>query len=454
MSPDRAEVRRLVRRRRREHQAGRQAHRRDPQGGQRGRRRGQRHGRHHRRAARPRARGRADPGAARARHAAHRRRAHLDGAARHGDQEHGRRGPLVHRQPGRHDHGCPARRRAHRRRHPGAAARGARRGRDRRSSPASRASTATRSDITTLGRGGSDTTAVALAAALEADVCEIYTDVDGVFTADPRVVPDGPQDRPHHERGDARARRGRRQGALHPRRRVRPPARRDAPRALVVQQQRGHLGRRRPQPDREGRHSMEEPIIAGVAADLSEAKITVVGVPDVPGKAAEIFTIVAKTDANIDMIVQNVSAAATGLTDISFTLPKAEGADGADRARGRAGRGRLRVAAVRRPDRQARRSSAPACAPTPASRRSCSTALCRGRHQHRDDLDQSRSASRSSPAPTRSTRRCASCTRAFGLDGDDEARRARRHRPLTGTRRRSRSNRYVTRAASTREDPS
>ncbi|TPX01157.1 ACT domain-containing protein, partial [Schumannella luteola] len=62
-----------------------------------------------------------------------------------------------------------------------------------------------------------------------------------------------------------------------------------------------------------------------VAGDLSEAKITVVGVPDVPGKAAEIFTIVAKTGANIDMIVQNVSAAATGLTDISFTLPKAEG---------------------------------------------------------------------------------------------------------------------------------
>ncbi|MET0303293.1 MAG: ACT domain-containing protein, partial [Microbacteriaceae bacterium] len=70
---------------------------------------------------------------------------------------------------------------------------------------------------------------------------------------------------------------------------------------------------------------MEEPIITGVAGDLSEAKITVVGVPDVPGKAAEIFTIVAKTGANIDMIVQNVSAAATGRTDISFTLPKSDG---------------------------------------------------------------------------------------------------------------------------------
>ena len=71
---------------------------------------------------------------------------------------------------------------------------------------------------------------------------------------------------------------------------------------------------------------MEEPIIAGLAADLSEAKITVAGVPDIPGKAAQIFTIVASTEANIDMIVQNVSAASTGLTDISFTLPKSDGA--------------------------------------------------------------------------------------------------------------------------------
>jgi aspartate kinase len=70
---------------------------------------------------------------------------------------------------------------------------------------------------------------------------------------------------------------------------------------------------------------VEEPIIAGVAADLSEAKVTVVGVPDIPGKAAQIFKIVAKTNANVDMIVQNVSAASTGLTDISFTLPKSEG---------------------------------------------------------------------------------------------------------------------------------
>jgi len=77
--------------------------------------------------------------------------------------------------------------------------------------------------------------------------------------------------------------------------------------------------------DTDGGVAVEEPIITGVAGDLNEAKITVVGVPDVPGKAAEIFTVVASTGANIDMIVQNVSAASTGLTDISFTLPKVEG---------------------------------------------------------------------------------------------------------------------------------
>ena len=71
---------------------------------------------------------------------------------------------------------------------------------------------------------------------------------------------------------------------------------------------------------------MEEPIVAGVATDLGQAKITVIGVPDVPGKAAEIFTVVAKSGANVDMIVQNVSAAATGRTDISFTLPKSDAA--------------------------------------------------------------------------------------------------------------------------------
>lgn len=175
-------------------------------------------------------------------------------------------------------------------------------------------------DITTLGRGGSDTTAVALAAALGADVCEIYTDVDGVFTADPRVVPNARKiDRITSEEmlelaaGGAKVlyiravEYARRHGVtLHVR-----SSFNNNEGTLVVNPKEGE--------------SMEESIISGVASDLSEAKITVVGVPDVPGKAAQIFTLVASTDANIDMIVQNVSTAATGLADISFTLPKSDG---------------------------------------------------------------------------------------------------------------------------------
>jgi aspartate kinase len=180
-------------------------------------------------------------------------------------------------------------------------------------------------DITTLGRGGSDTTAVALAAALGADVCEIYTDVDGVYSADPRVVPkahkiDVITSEEMLELAAAGAKvlyiraveYARRHGVvLH----VRSSFNNNVG-TWVVPSYEGYEGY-------EGA-SVEEPIITGVAGDLNEAKITVVGVPDVPGKAADIFTIVAKTGANIDMIVQNVSGA-TGLTDISFTLPKAEG---------------------------------------------------------------------------------------------------------------------------------
>jgi aspartate kinase len=175
-------------------------------------------------------------------------------------------------------------------------------------------------DITTLGRGGSDTTAVALAAALGAEVCEIYSDVDGVFTADPRVVPKARKlDHVTSEEMLELAAAGakvlyiraveyaRRHGVtLHVR-----SSFNNNEGTWVLNQVEGE--------------TVEEPIITGVAGDLSEAKITVVGVPDVPGKAADIFSVVATTGANIDMIVQNVSAAATGLTDISFTLPKAEG---------------------------------------------------------------------------------------------------------------------------------
>ena len=183
-------------------------------------------------------------------------------------------------------------------------------------------------DITTLGRGGSDTTAVALAAALDADVCEIYSDVDGIFTADPRVVPKA-QKLSHvsSEEMLELAANGakvlyiraveyaRRHGVL-----IHARSTFSSAEGTWV------LGAGMALPaGREG-EDMEEPIVAGVATDLSQAKITVSGVPDVPGKAAEIFKIVAKSGANVDMIVQNVSAAATGRTDISFTLPKEDAA--------------------------------------------------------------------------------------------------------------------------------
>jgi aspartate kinase len=182
-------------------------------------------------------------------------------------------------------------------------------------------------DVTTLGRGGSDTTAVALAAALMADVCEIYTDVDGVFTADPRIVPTARRiDRVSYDEMLELAASGAK--VLVPRC-VEYARRYDVP----IHVRSSFSGREgtlvtsatTTDDDDEGTRAMEQPIISGVAHDRSEAKITVVGVPDVPGKAARIFGVVAGAGVNIDMIVQNVSAAATGLTDISFTLPATDG---------------------------------------------------------------------------------------------------------------------------------
>jgi aspartate kinase len=179
-------------------------------------------------------------------------------------------------------------------------------------------------DITTLGRGGSDTTAVALAAALGADVCEIYTDVDGIFTADPRIVPNARQiARITSEEMLEMAASGAK--VLHLR--CVEYARRYALPVHVrssFSHREGTWVTDLPAPVQEGT-TVEQPIISGVAHDRSEAKITVVGVPDKPGKAAEIFEIVAAAEINLDMIVQNISAAATGLTDISFTLPKNDG---------------------------------------------------------------------------------------------------------------------------------
>ena len=178
-------------------------------------------------------------------------------------------------------------------------------------------------DITTLGRGGSDTTAVALAAALGADVCEIYTDVDGIFTADPRIVPTAQRiERISNEEMLEMAASGAK--ILHLRC-VEYARRFDMPIRVrsSFSHREGTLVVTQPV-DEEG-DDVEAPIIAGVAHDRSQAKITVVGVPDHPGKAAEIFQACADAEINIDMIVQNVSAVETGLTDISFTLPKTDG---------------------------------------------------------------------------------------------------------------------------------
>ncbi|MEW9517273.1 aspartate kinase [Streptomyces tubercidicus] len=176
-------------------------------------------------------------------------------------------------------------------------------------------------DITTLGRGGSDTTAVALAAALNADVCEIYTDVDGVFTADPRVVKKARKiDWISFEDMLELASSGSKV-LLH--RCVEYARRYNIP--IHVRSSFSGLRGTWVSNEPQGDQPMEQAIISGVAHDTSEAKVTVVGVPDKPGEAARIFRAIADSEVNIDMVVQNVSAASTGLTDISFTLPKAEG---------------------------------------------------------------------------------------------------------------------------------
>ncbi len=176
-------------------------------------------------------------------------------------------------------------------------------------------------DITTLGRGGSDTTAVALAAALVADVCEIYTDVDGVFTADPRIVRTARRIPwiSYAEMLEMAA-----CGAKVLQLRCVEYARRYSMPIHVRSSFSSRTGTMISAVQPEGK-AVEQAIISGVAHDRSEAKITVVGVPDRVGEAARIFRTIAAAGINIDMIVQNVSAATTGRTDISFTLPRAEG---------------------------------------------------------------------------------------------------------------------------------
>ena len=182
----------------------------------------------------------------------------------------------------------------------------------------------TTKDVTTLGRGASDTTAVALASALGADYCEIYSDVDGVYTADPRIVPAarhigqiGYEDMMEMAASGAKilhlrcVEYARREGVpVHVR-----SSFTDKPGTWVKDQ--SQIAKD---------PTMEEAIITGVAHDRGEAKITVVGVPDRVGEAARIFKAVAEQDLNIDMIVQNISRLSDVKTDISFTLPMADGA--------------------------------------------------------------------------------------------------------------------------------
>jgi aspartate kinase len=175
-------------------------------------------------------------------------------------------------------------------------------------------------EITTLGRGGSDTTAVALAAATKADVCEIYTDVDGVYTADPRIVPNAKKlDTITYEEMLEMAACGAKVLML---RCVEYARRYNVPVHVrsSFSNKTGTIvsGSVEDLP-------VEQAMITGVAHDRSEAKITVTAVPDHPGIAAKIFRVVAQAELDIDMVVQNVSQAASGRTDITFTLAKVDG---------------------------------------------------------------------------------------------------------------------------------
>jgi aspartate kinase len=177
----------------------------------------------------------------------------------------------------------------------------------------------TDSEVTTLGRGGSDTTAVALAAALDADVCEIYTDVTGVFTADPRIVPQARKlPRLQFEEMLEMAGVGSKVLAL---RSVEFARNHNVPihvRSSFTWEHGTWVANEAP----EGGAAMEDPIISGVVQDASESKVTVIAVPDRPGISAALFENLANANINVDMIVQNTSK--DGLTDISFTVPKAD----------------------------------------------------------------------------------------------------------------------------------
>jgi aspartate kinase len=170
-------------------------------------------------------------------------------------------------------------------------------------------------EITTMGRGASDLTASALAQAMHADACEIYTDVTGVFTADPRIVPRARKlQRVHFDEMLEMAGAGSKVLAM---RSVEFARNHDVPlhvRSAFTWEQGTWVSNEEP--------SVEDPIISGVVTDMTEAKVTVLGVPDRPGISAALFEPLAEANVNVDMIVQNTST--DGTTDISFTMPMAD----------------------------------------------------------------------------------------------------------------------------------
>jgi aspartate kinase len=173
----------------------------------------------------------------------------------------------------------------------------------------------TEKEITTMGRGASDLTASALAQAMEADACEIYTDVTGVFTADPRIVPQARKlQKVHFDEMLEMAGAGSKVLAL---RSVEFARNHDVPlhvRSAFTWEQGTWVTNEEP--------SVEDPIVSGVVTDMTEAKVTVLGVPDRPGISAALFEPLAAANVNVDMIVQNTST--EGTTDISFTMPMAD----------------------------------------------------------------------------------------------------------------------------------
>ena len=233
-------------------------------------------------------------------------------------------------------------------------------------------------DVTTLGRGGSDTTAVALAAALGADACEIFTDVAGVFTADPRIVPTALKlDQVTYEEMLEMSASGAKVMALRSIEVARSYGVKLRVRSTFVDGEGTWIGE-------EDEVVLEKAIISGVTHDTSEAKVSIIGVPDRPGIAAKVFRDLARAGVNIDMIVQNVSQ--DGAATITFTLPKTDlpiaepildalAAElGANRSRARS-RHRQGVADRRRHEEP------------PGRRRRHVRRARRGRHQHRDHLD-------------------------------------------------------------------